>query len=191
MSGGTEAFPTLGAHCAEEYCHQLDFLPFTCDSCSKVYCLEHRSYKAHECSKVNLKDNVVIVCPTCTRTVKKVAGESEAVTLKKHNFDGSCSSAGRPAPKARCPVPRCREELLVLNTYSCRSCGSTVCLKHRYPTDHACTTMKNGKFLGALAKRSTSECGSSANSPVNISKGFKTLKDMITRRFDNLSLQVH
>lgn len=34
--GGTEAFPDLGKHCSEELCHQLDFLPFKCDACSKV-----------------------------------------------------------------------------------------------------------------------------------------------------------
>ncbi|KAG6556131.1 hypothetical protein Mapa_002072 [Marchantia paleacea] len=190
MLGGTEAFPTLGAPCADEYCHQLDFLPFKCDSCLKVFCLEHRSYKAHECSKVNLKDNVVIVCPTCTGTVKKVAGESEEVTLKKHNLDDSCSSAGRPAPKARCPVPRCREELKFSNTYSCKSCGSNICLKHRFASDHACKATNYGKLLNALAKRSVLECGSSANSTVTNPKGIKTLKD-ISRRFDSLSLQAH
>jgi hypothetical protein len=29
----------------------VDFLPFTCDCCSNVFCLEHRSYDAHRCPK--------------------------------------------------------------------------------------------------------------------------------------------
>jgi hypothetical protein len=35
-SGGTEAFPDLGKHCQHLDCHQLDFLPFTCDGCKQV-----------------------------------------------------------------------------------------------------------------------------------------------------------
>lgn len=36
-SGGTEAFPDLGKHCQLLDCHQLDFLPFTCDGCKQVF----------------------------------------------------------------------------------------------------------------------------------------------------------
>jgi len=36
-SGGTEAFPDLGKHCQRVDCHQLDFLPFTCDGCKQVF----------------------------------------------------------------------------------------------------------------------------------------------------------
>lgn len=36
-SGGTEAFPDLGKHCQHVDCHQLDFLPFTCDGCKQVF----------------------------------------------------------------------------------------------------------------------------------------------------------
>ncbi|XVE67996.1 hypothetical protein DITRI_Ditri09bG0033000 [Diplodiscus trichospermus] len=49
MAGGTEAFPDLGKHCQHSACHQLDFLPFICEGCHKVFCLEHRSYRSHEC----------------------------------------------------------------------------------------------------------------------------------------------
>ena len=37
MGGGTEAFPDLGQHCQNPDCNQLDFLPFKCDGCQKVY----------------------------------------------------------------------------------------------------------------------------------------------------------
>ncbi|EMS59687.1 Zinc finger AN1 domain-containing stress-associated protein 17 [Triticum urartu] len=42
---GTEAFPDLGAHCDKEDCNQLDFLPFDCDGCGKVFCAEHRTIR--------------------------------------------------------------------------------------------------------------------------------------------------
>ncbi|XP_037136231.1 AN1-type zinc finger protein 1 isoform X2 [Syngnathus acus] len=41
----------IGKHCRIDSCHQQDFLPFVCDSCNGVYCLEHRSREAHSCSQ--------------------------------------------------------------------------------------------------------------------------------------------
>ncbi|KAM9839643.1 AN1-type zinc finger protein 1 isoform 2-T2 [Aulostomus maculatus] len=41
----------IGKHCQIDSCHQKDFLPFVCDSCSGVFCLEHRSREAHSCSE--------------------------------------------------------------------------------------------------------------------------------------------
>lgn len=41
--------------------------------------------------------------------------------------------------KARCPVPNCKEKLNTVNTYGCKTCGTSVCLKHRFPADHDCT----------------------------------------------------
>ncbi|XP_061821763.1 AN1-type zinc finger protein 1 isoform X1 [Nerophis lumbriciformis] len=45
----------VGKHCQHESCHQKDFLPFVCDSCSGVYCLQHRSREAHSCSEEPVK----------------------------------------------------------------------------------------------------------------------------------------
>ena len=36
------------------------------------------------------------------------------------------------------PAGTCKEKLTSTNTYTCRDCGITVCLKHRLPADHAC-----------------------------------------------------
>ncbi|XP_062841553.1 AN1-type zinc finger protein 1 isoform X2 [Trichomycterus rosablanca] len=48
----------MGKHCEIESCHQKDFLPFVCDSCSGVFCLEHRSRDAHSCPEVSVKREV-------------------------------------------------------------------------------------------------------------------------------------
>lgn len=40
----------IGKHCQIDSCNQKDFLPFVCDLCSGVFCLEHRSREAHSCS---------------------------------------------------------------------------------------------------------------------------------------------
>ncbi|TKS87647.1 Zinc finger protein 1 [Collichthys lucidus] len=45
----------IGKHCQIDSCNQKDFLPFVCDSCSGVFCLEHRSREAHSCSEEPVK----------------------------------------------------------------------------------------------------------------------------------------
>ena len=52
--------------------------------------------------------------------------------------------------KPRCPAAGCKEKLTSINSYTCKECGITVCLKHRLPTDHACP----GKAAVAVAARS-------------------------------------
>lgn len=41
----------IGKHCQIDSCSQKDFLPFACDLCRGVFCLEHRSREAHSCSR--------------------------------------------------------------------------------------------------------------------------------------------
>ncbi|XP_031706125.1 AN1-type zinc finger protein 1 [Anarrhichthys ocellatus] len=40
----------IGKHCQIDSCSQNDFLPFVCELCSGVFCLDHRSREAHSCS---------------------------------------------------------------------------------------------------------------------------------------------
>ena len=44
----------IGQHCSYAACQQLDFLPFTCDKCLKVFCKEHRSLDSHSCTECNV-----------------------------------------------------------------------------------------------------------------------------------------
>ncbi|XP_055007120.1 repressor of RNA polymerase III transcription MAF1 homolog isoform X2 [Boleophthalmus pectinirostris] len=41
----------IGKHCQVESCNLKDFLPFVCEFCSGVYCLEHRSRDSHTCKE--------------------------------------------------------------------------------------------------------------------------------------------
>lgn len=45
----------IGKHCQVESCNLKDFLPFVCEFCSGVYCLEHRSRDAHSCKEEPVK----------------------------------------------------------------------------------------------------------------------------------------
>ncbi|KAK0584773.1 hypothetical protein LWI29_018448 [Acer saccharum] len=173
MGGGTEAFPDLGRHCQNPDCQQLDFLPFKCDGCHKVFCLEHRSYKSHECQKQDIKSRKVIVCEVCSVSIETTGcnEENEKTLLEKHIKSGDCDPKKHKKPT--CPVRRCKEVLTFSNTSTCKTCNLTVCLKHRFPADHACNkkdSMMVGKevvtakgrwqdrFLVSFASRNGKEC---------------------------------
>ncbi|OMO68850.1 Zinc finger, AN1-type [Corchorus capsularis] len=177
MSGGTEAFPDLGKHCQNSDCHQLDFLPFKCDGCNKVFCLEHRSYKSHECPKSDHKSRKVIVCEICSTSIE-ITGkeEEEKKVLERHEKSGDCDP--RKKKKPTCPVRRCKETLTFSNTSVCKTCQLKVCLKHRFPADHACSQQKasaapaaaakgawNARFLSAFPSRNGKDCSNNERRP--------------------------
>ncbi len=183
---------SLGSHCQHPECSLLDFLPFTCDACGHVYCLDHRSYQSHNCSKAAGKDSTTLVCPLCAKAVKLIPGQDPnaafeahtskvqllrarqeacqssckfaAVTcrqyliLERHLQDCDPSNYARVHRKLKCPVPGCKEKLTSINTYSCRSCSTDVCLKHRFPSDHACDARKGGLLILANKQSCMVEC---------------------------------
>lgn len=129
----------VGVHCATAGCHQLDFLPFTCELCKLKFCLEHRD---HECSKAHLAHkNVVVACPLCSQLVTvKDASVDDAIS---RHIDGGChaptvmttsSAASSALPGHACGICNERELVRVV----CASCGLQTCLRHRAPAAHAC-----------------------------------------------------
>ena len=40
--------------------------------------------------------------------------------------------------RPRCPAAGCRDKLTTINRYRCKTCGATVCLRHRFASDHQC-----------------------------------------------------
>ncbi|CAH9079377.1 unnamed protein product [Cuscuta epithymum] len=136
---GTPAFPNLGEHCSVSDCRQIDFLPFTCDCCHKVFCLEHRSYARHHCPKGNKHDVTVVICPLCAKGVRLIPDEDPNITWESHvNVECDPSNYEKATKKRKCPVPRCREVLTFSNTVKCRDCEVDHCLKHRLGPDHTC-----------------------------------------------------
>ncbi|OMO71452.1 Zinc finger, AN1-type [Corchorus olitorius] len=136
---GTPAFPNLGKHCSVEDCKQIDFLPFTCDRCQLVYCLEHRSYIKHHCPKADKNDVTVVICPLCAKGVRLNPDEDPNITWETHvNTECDPSNYEKVRKKKKCPVPGCREVLTFSNTIKCRDCTIDHCLKHRFGPDHKC-----------------------------------------------------
>lgn len=136
---GTPEFPNLGKHCSIGECKQIDFLPFTCDRCRQVFCLEHRSYGQHSCPHANRQDVTVVICPLCAKGVRLIPDEDPNITWESHvNNDCDPSNYEKATKKKKCPVRGCREVLVFSNTIKCRDCTVDHCLKHRFGPDHSC-----------------------------------------------------
>ena len=129
----------VGSHCAMQGCHQLDFLPFKCDSCQKKFCEIHRQYKSHDCSGESAKDVTSLDCPICGKSIRFTRDVSADLRWEQHYSD-DCSRkpAAVPKPPEKCPAAMCRAVLGVSNAMSCSKCGVRVCISHRMPEDHAC-----------------------------------------------------
>lgn len=130
---------SIGSHCAVSTCMQLDFLPFSCDCCSKTFCLDHRTYAAHQCPHAKNKETDVIICPICAKGVRLNSQEDPNVVFERHTrTDCDPANYARVHHKPRCGAPGCKEKLTTINTYRCKNCGVKVCLKHRDVDDHKC-----------------------------------------------------
>lgn len=147
---GTPEFPDLGKHCSVEDCRLVDFLPFDCDRCKQVFCLEHRTYSQHHCPNANEHDVTVLVCPMCAKGVRLVPNEDPNITWESHvNTDCDPTNYDRVTKKPRCPAPGCKEILTFANKVKCRDCAQEICLKHRFGLDHKCPGPKKveGNFI--------------------------------------------
>uniref|UniRef100_A0A914W4E1 AN1-type domain-containing protein n=1 Tax=Plectus sambesii TaxID=2011161 RepID=A0A914W4E1_9BILA len=58
-------FFDIGKKCSQQECHQLDFLPLTCDACEMVFCKNHVNQASHHCTAADHKDRKVADCPLC------------------------------------------------------------------------------------------------------------------------------
>ncbi|CAJ2671444.1 unnamed protein product [Trifolium pratense] len=182
---GTPEFPDLGKHCSVSDCRQIDFLPFTCDRCNQVYCLEHRSYIKHHCTKPNKNDVTVVICPLCAKGVRLIPDQDPNIVWDIHvNTDCDPSNYEKVTKKKKCPVPRCRETLVFSNTIKCRDCEVDHCLKHRFGPDHKCSGPKkletSFSFM-SLLNSSKEESKPNLNSTTTSSKWSSSFLDLASK----------
>lgn len=154
-------FDHVGVHCQFESCNQKDFLPFRCDLCNKMLCLQHRSVLAHSCNAQDSRDVTSNDCPLCGKSFKFLRSEDPNVAWQTH-FTSECSQSGGGSveTKMKCCNTSCRNILGPSNTYQCKICHRKVCLSHRNPEDHPCTDARAAvveKRLSALSPNVTSE----------------------------------
>jgi len=136
-------FHKLGKHCSSSTCRQLDFLPFPCEHCDKVYCLEHRLPSEHSCTGGGrVLDVRAAICPFCGITVKYTDKDDINILMEPHMQSKACQQLAAERTKKKktsqkCHVKGCR----VLSEHSifpCKGCGKLVCVSHRFPDDHSC-----------------------------------------------------
>jgi len=129
----TSDVEAIGAHCQMPYCHQLDFLPFRCESCHSTYCLDHRSETAHHCPKAG---------EWARNRRLQTIGQSTGTTSAKPTL----------ATGTQCYETKCKTFVNTTQSVGvrCDKCNRTYCLKHRMPEDHDC---KNVIPLGARVSK--------------------------------------
>ncbi|KAF4317318.1 hypothetical protein JM18_007514 [Phytophthora kernoviae] len=145
----------IGAHCSVPACHQQDFLPFTCDCCDGVFCLEHRSYDSHECPKAGSNDRRVVQCPVCKTMIRWTMEQDVNAVWEEHVRQQKT----KKPKKKRCAADGCREVLLTSNQFQCTKCRQDVCLKHRFEADHDCESKRQTQrqqWLGGFKSRNSS-----------------------------------
>lgn len=155
----------VGAHCFFRGCHQQDFLPFTCDCCDHVYCLDHRSYETHSCPSAGKLDRRVLQCPLCKQHIPWTLEQDANEVWDLHVRSGKCASpstaaaASGHAPqkkkKKRCAADKCREVLVTSNTFHCQRCRQEVCMRHRFETDHDCEAVRQSQRQTWFSRPST------------------------------------
>ena len=134
----------IGTHCEMTFCHQLDFLPFRCESCNGQFCLDHRTESAHSCTQPG----------------------AWAQRKRQAQLSSSSSSSSTPKPsilnhEQQCSDPSCKT---LINTpltqgVHCPNCNRNYCLKHRMREDHNCANLVP---LGARPGNSQREKGLAA-----------------------------
>ena len=134
---------SIGRNCQYEFCRQLDFLPFRCESCKGTFCLDHRTETAHYCTH---------------------AGDWAARRRNENVGGGSVRDEnGRSLQKPtiynsdQCSHPTCKT---LINTardpaVHCQNCNREYCLKHRLQEEHDCAKLiPLGNRAGLQGRRS-------------------------------------
>ncbi|KAI2467149.1 AN1-type zinc finger protein [Annulohypoxylon bovei var. microspora] len=115
----------IGKHCQLEYCNQLDFLPFFCQSCKKTFCLDHRSETAHKCASAGAWAR--------RRREAQLARPSAGEGKRMRDL----------VSQKPCASPDCRSVIgtsLVPGVH-CAGCNRDYCLKHRLREEHDCANL--------------------------------------------------
>jgi predicted nucleic acid binding AN1-type Zn finger protein len=115
---------SIGRHCQFEFCRQLDFLPFRCESCRGTFCLEHRTESAHKCAR---------------------EGEWARRQQQKPGWAGAGQAAGQAEKPNiyntnQCAHVACKTLINTLKDpgVTCPDCRGEFCLKHRLREEHDC-----------------------------------------------------
>jgi predicted nucleic acid binding AN1-type Zn finger protein len=138
----------VGKNCEYEYCRQLDFLPFFCQSCQKTFCLDHRSETAHKCPNAG----------AWAERKRKAQLAQPAIGAGKTLHD--------KVSQKPCASPECKTVVGTSLTpgVHCDTCNRDYCLKHRLKEEHDC---KNLIPIGARPAAQIDVAGQKARSALD------------------------
>ncbi|KAF8937127.1 hypothetical protein EDD21DRAFT_370208 [Dissophora ornata] len=166
-------FPSIGKHCSDSSCSQLDFLPFTCPHCKQIFCQDHWRLETHVCPNKDAaaqQDQRVPICPLCDKPVPVKKGEDPNLRMEQHIAAGCpepATTISKPIYTNSCNAKGCKNRSAI--PVVCQRCRLNYCLKHRLEGDHACAGVsKAGPGPGAGGKggaavRAKANGGSAAN----------------------------
>ena len=115
----------IGKHCEFDYCNQLDFLPFFCQSCRKTFCLDHRSETSHKCANAG------------------AWAERKRLAQLAQPSIGQGRTLRDKVSQKPCASPDCKTVIGTSLTpgVHCSTCNRDYCLKHRLTEDHNCKNL--------------------------------------------------
>ena len=147
-------YENIGAHCSLAECHRKDFLPFKCEKCGQIFCLEHRTCDSHKCKKAAGDDIWLMICPICSTEIKITDADDPNVIFDQHTISGCQPKEVKAPTKERCDADGCYAVLSPINTYSCVKCGGLkYCMKHRFSDAHDCAPYKATKLKSRLVNK--------------------------------------
>ncbi|KAI0411198.1 AN1-like zinc finger protein [Xylaria grammica] len=112
----------IGKHCQLDYCNQLDFLPFFCQSCKKTFCLDHRTEDSHKCeNKGGWAER-----RRQAQLARPAAGEGKR--MRDYVSQKPCAAIDCKTTIGTSLVPGVH----------CANCNHDYCLKHRLREEHDC-----------------------------------------------------
>lgn len=130
----------VGQQCSDEHCYLVDFLPFKCQHCSKMYCGDHFKPADHNCEKYDASkfDRVAPSCPICNLPVAMPPGQDPNIKMTDH-IERECGKRKEEVSKVpRCANGKCHKVLYA--PIKCDTCHQQFCAEHRFPTTHKCVT---------------------------------------------------
>ncbi|KAF9574044.1 zinc finger, AN1-type domain [Mortierella alpina] len=138
--------PSIGKHCSDSTCSQLDFLPFSCQYCKQIFCQDHWRLEGHVCPKrdeATQQDQRVPICPLCSKPVPVKKGEDPNLRMEQHISAGCpepATTTSKPIYTNSCHFKACKNRSAI--PIICQKCRLNYCLKHRLEGDHACATLQ-------------------------------------------------
>lgn len=115
----------VGKHCQLEYCNQIDFLPFICQSCSKTFCQEHRTEDSHKCTNPGAW-----------------ARRRREAEMAKTGIGAGRELRYRVSAKP-CDSPSCTTSIGTARNpgVHCQTCRRDYCHTHRLKEEHDCKNL--------------------------------------------------